>query len=101
MKQGSRCPTRNSQPYGLRKPPSMESGITPSVHNCNRSTNFCPDPTKSAVGREKEAPRVSGKPQKPQPCDPQRPADKVEVRGRILGPDGKARSGARLLLVWA
>jgi RNA polymerase sigma factor (sigma-70 family) len=52
-----------------------------------------------SAGREKEAAQAPGRPEKPR--EGERPADKVEVRGRVLGPDGKARPGARLLLVRA
>jgi RNA polymerase sigma factor (sigma-70 family) len=61
---------------------------------------------RSAVGREREslsaatqAPGKSDKGQPGQPEGPQQPGERVEVRGRVLGPDGKACAGARLLFV--
>jgi protocatechuate 3,4-dioxygenase beta subunit len=55
---------------------------------------------KPAAGREQEAPAAkapgAGKDKKEAP---QRPEEKVEVRGRVLGPDGKACAGARLMFV--
>src|SRR5512133_1641326 len=44
MKPGSRCPTRNWRPYGLREIRSMANGITPSVPDHNGSSNCCPVP---------------------------------------------------------
>src|SRR5512135_2563828 len=44
MKPGSRCPTRNWRPYGLREIRSMANGITPSVPDHDGSSNCCPVP---------------------------------------------------------
>jgi RNA polymerase sigma factor (sigma-70 family) len=52
---------------------------------------------KSAVGSERQKPPVAAPAREGK--EPKQPGEKVEVRGRVLGPDGKPRAGARLVFV--
>src|SRR5512133_3628106 len=57
MKPGSRCPTRNWRPYGLREIRSMANGITPSVPDHDGSSNCCPVPKR---GERRDCSSVTG-----------------------------------------